>query len=40
MCSYEGNVDGFDEVTIAEFDTDMRFEGVSAEGRALFSVWG
>lgn len=23
-CDYEGNVDGFDGVTIAEFDADMK----------------
>ena len=28
MSSYEGNVDGFDGVTIAEFDADMNiYEG-------------
>ena len=27
-CDYEGNVDGFDGVTIAEFDADMNiYEG-------------
>ena len=24
LCDYEGNVDGFDGVTIAEFDADMK----------------
>lgn len=24
QCDYEGNVDGFDGVTIAEFDADMK----------------
>ena len=24
QCDYEGNVDGFDGVTIAEFDVDMK----------------